>query len=191
MPLIIDYTVVLQRLESEGLHCNYPNGGSFGFAPEAAPQVRGWIGLADPTIRPAMQPMIRHVASPFELNLAKLACWAWEQLLPGNLWAMPASHWSHELHHGSREWMGALLTEMNLDRADLAARTDAAAIEFVPGESAVLCRFVQQLLENLAGSDFMLAFPGRAAVCSVHHHKQLWWSTTNVDVLRGLDGLAG
>src|ERR1700683_4859395 len=70
MPLIIDYTVVLQRLESEGLRCNYPNGGSFGFAPGAGPQVRGWIGPADPTIRPAMQSMIRHFCIPQEFYLA-------------------------------------------------------------------------------------------------------------------------
>ena len=49
MPSIIDYPTVLERLESEGLKCHYPNGGSFGF-PKGG-QVRGWLGPADETIQ--------------------------------------------------------------------------------------------------------------------------------------------
>ena len=39
---------------------------------------------------------------------------------------------------------------------------------------------IASLLGNLRTSDFMLAFPGRPALCTVHHHKQLWWQTTDL-----------
>ena len=28
-------------------------------------------------------------------------------------------------------------------------------------------------------SDFQLSFPGLPAVCTIHHHKQLWWTTVD------------
>ena len=50
--------------------------------------------------------------------------------------------------------------------------------------------FVQQLLTNLAGSDFALAFPSRPVICTLHHHKQVWWTTTDPDLLILLEQLA-
>jgi hypothetical protein len=46
-------------------------------------------------------------------------------------------------------------------------------------ERAAMELLVAALLENLRMSDFMLAFPGRPALCTIHHHKQLWWQTTD------------
>jgi hypothetical protein len=40
---------------------------------------------------------------------------------------------------------------------------------------------------NLAGSDFALAFPGRPVICTVHHHKQLWWTTTDPEIHKTLE----
>jgi hypothetical protein len=45
------------------------------------------------------------------------------------------------------------------------------------------------LLGRLLGSDFMLAWPGRPAVCTVHHHKQLWWTTTDPELLAALEAM--
>src|SRR5271167_4369083 len=102
MPTIIDYPIVLRRLESEGFKCHYPNGGSFGFP--MGGQVRGWMGPVDETVRPEMRLLARSVKEPFEENLAKWAARAWRQILPGNVWLMPASHWSFELTHGNQSW---------------------------------------------------------------------------------------
>jgi hypothetical protein len=61
----------------------------------------------------------------------------------------------------------------------LVTRANGAALGFELGERAGFESLVAQLLSNLRTSDFMVAFPGRAALCTVHHHKQLWWQTTD------------
>jgi hypothetical protein len=187
VPRIIDYPVVLETLTTEGLRCNYHNGGAFGFGPEAGALVRGWIGPADVTILPNLRPMSRQVSAPYEAHLAQSAKLAWEQYLPGPLWAMPASHWSYELRHGSWGWLGEAVAALGLDAGDLAQRTNAAAIEFLPAESGEFRQFAQRLLEGLSGSDFTLAFSGRGTICTVHHHKQLWWTTCDATAAQGLD----
>lgn len=189
MPWIIDYHTVLQRLAADGLKCQYPNGGAFGFPSNTETHVRGWIGPPDDTIKPAARPFARSVPAPYPFKLAELATLAWERCLPGNVWVMPGSHWSYELNHGSRDWMPALIEGIHLDPGLLALRADAAAIEFSPAESSEFRHFIQRLLEMLQGSDFSLAFPHRATIAAVHHHKQIWWVTTEPSVIEALDGL--
>jgi hypothetical protein len=188
MPSIIEYQVVLDRLTAEGLECHYYNGGSFGFG--AAAEVRGWIGPPDGTIKPELAKFTRSVPEPFAANLAELAARAWHDLLPGNVWVMPGSHWSYELNYGSRDWLPGLLGGCGIDCGLLIGRSNAAAIEFVPGEEAGFEDFVRGLLAGLSVSDFALAFPGRGTTCTIHHHKQLWWITNNQQLALQLDGIA-
>jgi len=187
MPSIIDYPSVLRRLESEGLKCHYPNGGSFGFADGG--QVRGWLGPEDESIRPEMRAIARRVGEPFESTLADWALRAWQRILPGAVWVMPASHWSFELMHGNQQWLPELLGKAGIDSGLLIGRTDAAAIEFLPAEGERFRTSLEGLLHGLKGSDFVLAFPGRRTVCTVHHHKQLWWVSTDRLVIRELDSI--
>ena len=76
---------------------------TFGFP--AGGEMRGWVGPADETIRPAMKGKARSVKEPFERTLAEWASRAWRQILPGNVWVMPASHWSFEL----TRWQSAMV----------------------------------------------------------------------------------
>ena len=96
------------------------------------------------------------------------------------------SHWSYELDFGSREWMPALLESIGLDPGQLMTRNNAAAIEFTQNESAALEHFAAGLLQMLTASDFAITFPRRAALCTLHHHKQLWWQTTDAEVAEAL-----
>lgn len=189
MPRIIDYPTVLKTLTAQGLRCNYPNGGAFGFAPADGAVIRGWIGPADPTIRPQMLPMVRQVPPPFEVNLAGLACEAWQTILPGPLWLMPASHWAFEMQHGNGAWLAEAIRAIGLDPLQLMDLTDAAAIEFSPAQPTRFRQFAQRLLEDVTGSDFVMALVGRQTVCTIHHHKQLWWETLSAPALTGLDAL--
>jgi hypothetical protein len=100
---------------------------------------------------------------------------------------MPMSHWSYELNYGSRDWMPALIENIDLDPGLLEGRNNAAAIEFSIEETGLAQYFVQRLLEMLLGSDFILAFVGKPVLCTVHHHKQLWWQTTDPGILSALD----
>jgi hypothetical protein len=136
MPRVIDYATVLIALSAEGLRCNYPNGGSFSFDDETAVQTLGWIGPADSTIKPAVRPLVRAVARPYETNLVALASQVWLQYLPGDAWIMPASHWSYELNHGSRDWMPALIREIALDPAALIHVDGSKAFQPFPGHLA-------------------------------------------------------
>jgi hypothetical protein len=187
VPVVVDYPVVFSRMIGQRLGCNYPNSGSFGFAPQTDLKILGWIGPDDATIRPAMRQMARVIPAPHEFNLAAAALDAWQMALPGVLWAMPASHWHFELHDGSREYLPALLSEIDIDPAILRDRPDGSALEFTPSETAAFGRFLRGLLSGLRVSDFMLAFPARPVLCMVHHHKQLWWTSPEAGWLERID----
>ena len=190
MPWIIDYDVVVEQMRLQKLKCNYYNSGAFGFVDQANVKNLGWIGPDDPTIRPAARAMTRAVPAPYEKNLAELCTKVWLEHFPGRVWAMPMSHWAYELSYGSRDWMPALIEHLDLDPGLLEGRNNAAAIEFSVQESHHFTHLVQRLLEMLLGSDFMLAFVGRPILCTLHHHKQLWWTTKDEAVVAALEGMA-
>jgi hypothetical protein len=186
MPWIIDYEIVVEQMRSQKLRCNYYNSGAFAFPDAAAPRHLGWIGPEDPTLRPAAREIAHAVPPPYEQNLADLCTRAWLTHFPGRIWAMPMSHWAYELSYGSKDWMPALIEHIDLDPGLLEGRNNAAAIEFSPEESHHFQHFTQRLLEMLMGSDFMVAFPGQPLLCTLHHHKQLWWSTTDAGAITKL-----
>ena len=187
MPWIIEYDLVLEHMREHGFKCNYHNSGAFAFANPAAVQPLGWIGPDDQTIRPDARKLTRQINPPYEENLGKLCTKVWREHFPARVWAMPMSHWSYELNYGSRDWMPALIENVDLDPGLLEGRNNAAAIEFALEESPQLEYFIQRLLEMLLGSDFMLAFVGKPVLCTVHHHKQLWWQTTDAGILSTLE----
>jgi hypothetical protein len=170
-----------------GLVCNYHNSGAFGFPSKSTVIIRGWIGPADATIKPALLDHVKMVAAPCESNLAQLAARVWQTALPGTVWIMPMSHWHFELHDGSRDWMPAVLQEISVDPKQLEERADGTALEFVVSEKDSFTRLLTGLLTNLRVSDFLLAFQDRPVVCMVHHHKQLWWQTTDATVADAID----
>jgi hypothetical protein len=193
MPWIIDYDIVCERMREQQLKCNYYNSGAFGFA-DAGADVRhvGWIGPEDPTIRPAARAVARQVPEPFAENLADRLTRAWQTHFPGRVWAMPMSHWAYELSYGSRDWMPALVEHIGLDPGLLEGRNNAAAIEFGLNEAHHFKHFTQRLLEMLLSSDFMLAFlgPKEPVLCTLHHHKQLWWTTKDPAAVAALEAMA-
>jgi hypothetical protein len=129
------------------------------------------------------------VPPPYEQHLSDLLLSAWRDVLPGRIWMMPVSHWAYELDFGSREWMAPLLEHIGVDPGLLQGRTTAAAIEFTPEESPALAHFVTRLLEMLQSSDFSIAFPHHRVICSLHHHKQLWWTSAEEQISDRLDEL--
>ncbi|MBC8105545.1 MAG: hypothetical protein H7Z14_03055 [Anaerolineae bacterium] len=186
MPRIVDYEQVLEQMSAQRMKCLYHNSGSFGFHDGAAVQICGWIGPEDASIRHEALAQARPAPPPYEENLARLFERAWTELLPGPLWIMPASHWAYELEFGNADWMPAALREIKIDSADLQFRNNGAAIEFEMNESANASQFVERLLEHLAGSDFTLAFPGKPVICTLHHHKQLWWQAIDPTLINEL-----
>jgi hypothetical protein len=189
MPRIIDYADVLARMTSDGFRSLYHNSGAFGFPPDRETFARGWIGPADSTIRPDARAIVHSIPPPHEANLAALTTGVWLKVLPGVAWVMPKSHWSYELDFGSKAWLPGLLNEIGIDSQLLVPRNNAAALEFASDESESFARFIEGLLQNLLGSDFSLAWPGRAIVATVHHHKQIWWITSNLDLPKHLDAV--
>jgi len=189
MPWIIDYQLVLEQMREQRFKCLYYNSGAFGFPPDVQTQSVGWIGPPDDSIKPAARAMARPVPPPYESNLSELAARAWRELLPGRVWALPKSHWAYELDFSSRDWMPALLENIDLDPGMLAGRNNAAAIEFAPHEDRRFQYFIERLLQMLLGSDFLLVFPQRGTICTIHSHKQLWWTTSDAVVRAGLEAL--
>ncbi|MCC6423800.1 MAG: hypothetical protein IT447_10010 [Phycisphaerales bacterium] len=187
MPWIIDYQLVLEQMHAQGMRCLYYNSGAFGFQEGREVGVLGFVGPADETIRPEVREHIREVAPPFEQTLAALARRIWREHIGGRAWVMPKSHWAHELEHGSREWMAEALEQIGLDAGLLAGRNNGAAIEFASEEGERFELFIRKLLQLLVGSDFMIAFPGHPVVCTVHHHKQLWWMSNDPQLMDQID----
>ena len=179
MPRVIDYTIVLETMLAAGFESLYHNSGAFGFGRAIPAHHVGWVGPPDPTLRPQALELARQVVEPYAPNLASLALRAWREHLPGPAWLMPKSHWAFELDHANGQWMAPLLRDIGVDPAALAPRNDAAALEFLGGEEARVSAALEVLLTKLWGSDFALAWPGRPVVCMVHHHAQLWWTTSD------------
>jgi hypothetical protein len=191
MPRIVEFSQVRDRMIGSGFVSLYHNSGTFGFPREAEVKMLGWIGPADGTIRPEMRPHVRQILPPHTANLAAMLVRA-RKFLPREAWLMPKSHWHFELHDGHPELLEALLPEIGVDAALLRDRNDGSAIAFGVGEGDVLRRAIERLLDGMRQSDFLLAFPdaadaGTRAVCTVHHHRQLWWQTTSSDLIRQLE----
>ncbi|HEX8523262.1 MAG TPA: hypothetical protein VF669_13475 [Tepidisphaeraceae bacterium] len=177
MPSVIPYEQVLSRMGREGFVSLYYNAGAFGFAPDVAVEIVGWIGPGDPSIREQMRAQTIAIAPPHETNLARLLARAWESLLAGELWLMPKSHWAYELDFGNASWLPETLAGIGIDAKELQPLTNAAAIAFAAGERQNVESFAAQLLTHLHGSDFLAAFPAHRTVATLHHHKQIWWQT--------------
>ena len=175
MPRIIEYEQVLATLTARGMKSLYHNSGSFGLIDQ--PHTCGWIGADDPTIREAARAACLQVPEPHVENLARLFERTWTTLLPGPLWLMPGSHWAYELDFGCATWMPQALHAIGIDAALLQSRSNGAAIEFCLSEAELATRFATDLLNHLTGSDFVATFPDHQALCTIHHHAQLWWQT--------------
>ncbi len=187
MPWIIDYDAVLEQTRGQQLRSLYPMSGAFGFAEGAPTHVRGWIGPDDPTIRPAARAFVRGVPAPYEQTLTDWFIRTWQDHLPGKMWLLPMSHWHYELNFGSCPWLAATLDRIGLDPGQLQDRNNGSAIEFAPDEHEPARLIIHRLLEMLLGSDFAVLFPGRDTLCTLHHHKQLWWVTANPTFATTLD----
>jgi len=181
MPRVIDYELVLQRMGERGFVSLYHNSGAFGFAEGISVKTFGWIGPDDPSIRDTARAMLRRFPPPFEENLAD-ALLALRKTLVGEAWLMPKSHWHYEMQFGNRELLENLLPEIGIDPELLRDRNNGAAIAFATDEDDSLKRAGRALLSGLAQSDFLIAFPDSATLCTIHHHKQLWWQTTHSGV---------
>src|SRR4029453_13934823 len=88
---------------------------------------------------------------------------------------------------GSSKWMPDLLRSIDIDPAELLPRNNGSALEFHPAERKRFVATIEGMLNNLFGSDFALAFPGRSTLCPVHSHTQLWWTTAEESVADALD----
>lgn len=190
MPWIVDYEQVLSQMNGQGMRSLYYKSGAFGFGQGAAVHAVGWMGPEDPSLKPDARERAVHVAAPYESTLGGLVVRAWHDHLPGKVWLMPKSHWAYELDFGSRDWMPSLLERAGIDAGLLQARTDGAAIEFNLTETQSFAHLVEGLLRMLLGSDFALAFPGRPVACTLHHHKQVWWQSTDAVLAQALRGMA-
>ena len=189
MPSVVDYPLVLENMTAAGLRSLYFNSGAFGFANAVQTTSVGWVGPVDETIRPAARPLTRQVGEPYPATLAGLLGQAWADLLPGDVWVLPKSHWGYELDFGSKAWLPDVLRSIGVDPAVLAGRNSAAAVAFSAGQGAAFGVLVENLLARLQGSDFAAAWPGRRVACTIHSHQQLWWTTDDADLTAGLDRL--
>jgi hypothetical protein len=183
---VVEYATVLARMTGEGFESLYFNSGAFGFRQSERVEIVGWMGPDDPSVRAEMKSHIRRVNEPYAESLASAVRQAWLQLLLGNLWLMPKSHWAYELDFGNRDWLGGALAELGIDSGTLQPLANGAAVQFDPGEADVLQTFLTTLFSKLHGSDFAIAFPGRGTLCTLHHHQQAWWQTNRIDLAERL-----
>ncbi len=190
MPRIVEYPVVLDRMRQETFRCLYHNSGAFGFPPEPPVHTFAWIGPEDPSLRASAKPFTSPIDPPYIPNLMRFFSAAWRDHLRGNLWLMPMSHWAFELGHNHAPWLADALRTIDVDPTGLESLNNAAAIEFPPEEEADFTMLAGVLLANLRGSDYMIAFPAKPALCMLHHHQQLWWTTPDANLIAALRQIA-
>ena len=192
MPYLLDYKLAHRQLTAAGFVSLYHNSGAFGFPPSATVHTIGWTGTSDDTIRPEMTPMIRRVSEPYGPTMARLAQHAWSTHLKGDCWLTPKSHWHYEMHYGNRSLLEEILPLIDVNPASLADRNDGTPVVFVPtggAEADAMFEMLLRLLQGLISSDFQLTFPARATLCTIHHHEQLWWQTTDAGVVAAIDSI--
>jgi hypothetical protein len=170
VPRVVDYEIVKQTMAQRGFVTLYHNSGAFGFASATEVWNAGWVEAEDSTIRETARALAQVVPSMTEKFANTL------EQLPGDVWLMPKSHWHYELHFSNRELLESLLP---VDAELLRDRNDGSAISFSADERSALVDVVRRLLQGLRGSDFILAFIDARTLCTIHHHKQLWWQTAN------------
>ena len=186
MPTIVDYPVVRQRMLDRGFVSLYHNSGAFGFGPDDSVQNLGLVTTDDPSIRESARAMMRLVTRPAQLDAVERVC----RHIRSDAWLMPKSHWHYELHFGNSRLLEGVLQSIPIDPAVLRDRNDGSAIAFEPAAAKQLLGVVTELLPLLRGSDFMIAWPDGGTLCTIHHHGQLWWQTTDKGVAAALDGVA-
>jgi hypothetical protein len=171
MARIIDYSEVQKTMREQGFVSLYHNSGAWGFAEGTTVEVVGWITTDDPTIRESARALTRKVEPSQLASLLQQACTS----LKDDAWLMPKSHWHYELHFGNRELLEAILPTIAINPALLRERNDGSVIAFTSCDE--LSAFVERMLDRLAGSDFLIAWPHAKTLCTIHHHKQLWWQS--------------
>jgi len=187
MPRVLNYAEVLESLTQHGLECLYHNSGAFGFPEGMTTYSVGWLLQEDPTIRALARPMAKIVDPPVEKTLATMAGRMWAEHLGNQLaWVMPKSHWAYELDFGNYQWLPTVMSEAGLAAESLKGRNDGSAVEFDISEQPAFETFIERLLRHLVGSDFMVAFSGGGTICTVHSHKQLWWTTRDATIADAL-----
>lgn len=187
VPAIVDYSIVKQTVAALGLVSLYHESGAFGFPPGVEVSHVGWIGPADPTLRPAAQATARQAPPPHPRRLAEAAARALATLAPSAVWLLPMSHWAFELNFGGADgaggdWLKSFLPGLGIDPAPLRDRADGSAISFEPQETPALTGAIAALLTNLATSDFALLAPPLPLIGLIHHHQQLWWTTPSATI---------
>jgi hypothetical protein len=187
MPRVIDYAETAARLRSRGLVSLYHNSGAWGFPPDAPVRTLGLVTSDDPSIRESARALTRRTTiAESAIPLLRVI-----DHLADEAWLMPKSHWHYELHFGNRELLQRLLPTIGVDPALLRDRNDGSAIAFEAAEAKKqLPGVVAELLPSLRGSDFMLAWPDAQTLCTIHHHAQLWWQTTDPQVMTLFDASA-
>jgi hypothetical protein len=190
--MIVDYQLVLAQMSAMGFRCAYYNSGAFAFAGGQAQRLKivGWIGPDDPSIRADLPATLVRVAPPYEQNLTRMLTRVWPGNIAGPAWVVPKAHWGFELNHGNRDWLAPTIERAGLDPEQLLTRTDAAAVAFEAGEVDLLEMMVESLLTHLSGSDFAILFPQHTHLLTIHHHKQLWWQTSDDAFAEGLAGVS-
>jgi len=182
MAQVVGYHEVLDKLTRAGLECLYHNSGAFGFGDGTATHSVGWILREDATIRASARELAVIVPGD-ESTLAARAVKVWKSVASNSpAWILPKSHWAYELDFGSPVWLAAALTDIGIDAHALAGQNNGSAIAFTPDERTACQKLIEQLLTHLAGSDFALVLGGGAVLCTIHHHKQLWWTTRDANV---------
>ena len=82
------------------------------------------------------------------------------------------------------------LCAIAIEASELQKLPKAAAIQFASEESIPLEQLLNALLLNLQGSDFLAAFPDHRTICTIHHHKQIWWQTASGEIAAALRAIA-
>ena len=168
-------TAILAPFEIDPM---YPDTGRFAF--RHGDRVRRCCFFVDddPSIRPELRPQCRQ-ADSLE-DVADQTAGFVGQYVTGPIYLVPQIHWEHELLDDHCGMWATIFDHLGQAPDDVALTGGNAVVADARLAAwADICRI---LLAGLQSSDVML-FCQMPLMVKIHHHGQVWFSSTNVDLL--------
>ena len=165
-------------LAEHGIEPWYPHSGRFDFTPGPSVHRRCWLVDEDPSIHPDLRGGCRYAA---DLSEAAECVATYLSTLVGQRWYLvPHVHWEHELlDHCPDVWREVFtLADQPVDDPML---TSANAVVINP-TGVAWERLIVTLLTGLTQADALL-LTDAPLIVKIHHHRQVWLSTTDPALL--------
>lgn len=176
--MILDLIQLEALLADHGIQPWYSHSGRFDFMSGQQVYRRCWLVDEDPCIRPDLREACRYTEDLDDM--AALVAAYLGTLSLGPWYLVPHVHWEHELlDHCPTVWRDVFALTRQREDDPLLSGANAVIIDPV---QVAWRRLIMTLLHGLTQADALLLVDA-PLILKVHHHQQVWLSTTDLALL--------